>query len=427
MPTTSSSYKSSHGRVRRSNGITASRRSLTRGATGDAALSSRLIMVMAFAVGLIAANLYYSQPLLSEISHSVHASASTIGLTVTVMQIAFAVGLVAVVPAGDVLGRRRLLSMLMVTDACGLMLLAFAPSGPVVIAACLIVGLTNVSAQLIVPIAASLAAPSERGHVTASVISGLLVGILMARTIAGVVASAVGWRALYAGAAIAMLCLLAVLIVSLPTERASTTRIRYTELLRSTWMLFLSNRRLQVRAVFGALGFAAFSAFWTTIALLLTGPQYGFGPGKIGIFALLGVAGAVAAKRTGRLADRGHHRVLTLAAAVSIVLAFGDLALGSRSLPLLILGTVLMDMGVQALHVTNQHLIYEIAPDAPARVNSSYMTVYFVGGAFGSAAGTVAYSLGGWHAVCALGAGLGAMAVLLWVTLDGSRDTRLPQ
>jgi predicted MFS family arabinose efflux permease len=308
--------------------------------------------------------------------------------------------------------------MLMVTDACGLMLLAFASSGPVVIAACLIVGLTNVSAQLIVPIAASLAAPGERGHVTASVISGLLVGILMARTIAGVVASAVGWRALYAGAAIAMLCLLAVLIVSLPTERASTTRIRYAELLRSTWMLFLSNRRLQVRAAFGALGFAAFSAFWTTIALLLTGPHYGFGPGKIGIFALLGVAGALAAKRTGRLADRGHHRIVTLAAAVSIVLAFGALAMGLQSLPLLILGTVLMDTGVQALHVTNQHLIYGIAPDAPARVNSSYMTVYFVGGAFGSAAGTVAYSLGGWHAVCALGAVLGAMAILVWVTLD---------
>jgi predicted MFS family arabinose efflux permease len=418
MPTTSTSSKESHGRVRRSNGITTSRRSSARATSRDEAIPSRLIAVMAFAVGLIAANLYYSQPLLSQIAHSVHASTSTIGLTVTAAQIAFAVGLIAVVPAGDVLGRRRLLSMLMVTDACGLMLLAFASSGPVVIAACLIVGLTNVSAQLIVPIAASLAAPGERGHVTASVISGLLVGILMARTIAGVVASAVGWRALYAGAAIAMLCLLAVLIVSLPTERVSTTRIRYAELLRSTWMLFLSNRRLQVRAAFGALGFAAFSAFWTTIALLLADPHYGFGPGKIGIFALLGVAGALAAKRTGRLADRGHHRTVTLAAAVSIVIGFGALALGVQSLPMLIAGTVLMDMGVQALHVTNQHVIYGIAPDAPARVNSSYMTVYFVGGAFGSAAGTVAYSLGGWQAVCVLGAILGVIALLVWVTLD---------
>jgi predicted MFS family arabinose efflux permease len=418
MPTTSTPYKHSNERVRRSSGITATRRSLAHDTARDQQLSPRLIKIMAFAVGLIAANLYYSQPLFSDIAHSVHASTATIGLTVAVTQIAFALGLVAVVPAGDVLGRRRLLSTLMVTDACGLTLLAIAPSGPVVIAACLIIGLTNVSAQLIVPIAASLAAPSERGHVTASVISGLLVGILMARTIAGLVASAVGWRALYAGAAIAMLCLLVVLIVSLPTERVSTKRTRYRELLRSTWMLFLGNRRLQVRAAFGALGFAAFSAFWTTIALLLTGPHYGFGPGKIGVFALLGVAGALAAKRTGRLADRGKHRTVTLAAAVSIVVGFGALALGLHSLPMLIVGTILMDMGVQALHVTNQHVIYGIAPDAPARVNSSYMTVYFVGGAFGSAAGTVAYSLGGWHAVCALGAVLGAVAVLLWVTLD---------
>jgi predicted MFS family arabinose efflux permease len=390
-------------------------------ASGKPAVSPRLVATLAFAVGLIAANIYYSQPLLRDMATALHTTRATIGLSVTATQIAFAVGLVVVVPAGDLLGRRKLLSGLLVIDAAGLTLLGLAPSAPIAFAACVIVGVANVAAQLIVPLAASMADPAERGRVTASVISGLLTGILLARTVSGLVASVFGWRVLYIAAAVAMIGLLALLLRVLPHQRRAAVKATYRQTLASTWGMFLGSRTLQLRAVYGGLGFAAFSAFWTTVVFLLGDHHYGYGSGVVGLFALLGAAGALAANRTGHVVDRGHQRIVTLCAALLIAASFGVLALGSNILVALILGTVLMDIGVQALHVANQHVIYGLAPDAPSRVNSSYMTVYFIGGAIGSAVGAIAYTSGGWYGVCVFGAALGVIALLLRLVLDSNR------
>jgi predicted MFS family arabinose efflux permease len=274
----------------------------------------------------------------------------------------------------------------------------------------LVIGLGSVAAQILVPLAAELAGAEDRGRVVGQVMSGLLVGILLARTLSGLVAGVTNWRVVYGVAAALVIATALVLARLLPEER-ERPRLHYSELLRSTIALFGSEPVLRRRALFGALGFAGFSVFWTTIAFMLAGPPYHYGDIVIGLFGLVGAAGAVCASFAGRLADRGKAAITTTVFSVAVAASFLPIWLGRHSLGWLIVGIAVLDIGVQGLQVTNQSIIYTLS-DARSRITSTYMVCYFVGGAVGSAVAGDVYGAGGWAAVCWLGAGIGAVATI---------------
>jgi predicted MFS family arabinose efflux permease len=376
------------------------------------ALGRGVVLLLATACGLSVANLYYAQPILHSLAGVFHVTPQVAGLVVTASQIGYAAGLLLVVPLGDLLARRRIVPAMLLLAALALGACAAAGSISVLVAASAIVGTTSVSAQLLVPFAASLAGPQERGRVVGTVMGGLLTGILLARTVSGLIAQATSWRVVYAAAALVMVVSAAVLRRQLPLERERPA-MRYSALLRSTLATITGEALLRRRAVLGALGFAAFSVFWTTVAFLLSAGPFHYGTRVIGLFGLVGAAGALCANLAGRVADRGAVRAATLSFAALMAVSFAVLWLGRTSLVALIAGIVLLDIGVQGLHVTNQSVIYALAPEQRSRINSAYMLIYFAGGAFGSSAGTRVYAAGGWGGVCILGGSIGAGAVLL--------------
>jgi predicted MFS family arabinose efflux permease len=345
------------------------------------------------------------------IARSFHAGSGTAGLIVTLSQIGYAIGLAFLVPLGDLLNRRRLVPTILFGTAAALAASSVAPDIGVLIALALLVGLGSVAAQILVPLAAELAAEGERGKVVGRVMSGLLIGILLARTLSGLVAGATSWRVVYVAAAVLVILLVIALSRSLPADR-ERSKLRYRELLQSTASLFGSEPLLRRRAAFGALSFSAFSVFWTTIAFMLSGPPYHYSNTVIGLFGLVGAAGALCATFAGRLADRGWTSVTTALFSASIAVSFLPIWAGRHSLGWLIVGIALLDVGVQGLQVTNQSLIYTLASNARSRVNSAYMVCYFIGGAAGSAVAGFVYDTGGWIAVCSLGAGIGVIATI---------------
>jgi predicted MFS family arabinose efflux permease len=387
-------------------------------------LSQALIILFAVSCGVSVANLYYAQPVLHDIARSFGTSSGTAGLVVTFAQIGYAAGLALLVPLGDLLARRWLVPTVLLVTAAGLVVSAAAPDIGVLIAVGLVVGAGSVAAQILVPMAASLADEEHRGHVVGVVMSGLLLGILLARTVSGVVAEAASWRVVYVMAAGLTALLAVVLARRLPGEQ-QRPRIGYGTLLRSAARLLVTESLLRRRAFFGALGFAAFSVFWTTMAFLLAGSPYHYGDLTIGLFGLVGAGGALIANVAGRWADRGWTRTTTLVFAGLVAVSFLPLWWGRHSLAMLIVGILLMDVGVQGLQVTNQSLIYRLAPDSRSRVNSAYMVCYFAGGALGSALGSSVYERHHWAGVCLLGGAIGIVATVAAV-VDGFRRTLVP-
>jgi predicted MFS family arabinose efflux permease len=382
-------------------------------------MSQALIVLFAVACGVSVANLYYAQPVLDDIAKSFGTSSGTAGLVVTFAQIGYAVGLALLVPLGDLLTRRWLVPTVLMVTAAGLVVSAAAPDIGVLVAVGLIVGAGSVAAQILVPMAASLADDEHRGHVVGVVMSGLLLGILLARTVSGIVAQASSWRVVYVMAAGMTAVLALVLARRLPGERPRP-RIGYGTLLRSAAKLLATESLLQRRALFGALGFAAFSVFWTTMAFLLAGAPYHYDDLTIGLFGLVGASGALIANFAGRWADRGWTKGTTLVFAGLVAVSFLPLWWGRHDLAMLIVGILLLDVGVQGLQVTNQSLIYRLAPDARSRVNSAYMVCYFAGGAIGSALGSSVYESHRWAGVCVLGGVIGIAATVAAV-VDGIR------
>jgi predicted MFS family arabinose efflux permease len=375
-------------------------------------LTNGLVWLLATACGLSAANLYYAQPLLHAIAGTFHSGPSVTALIVTGSQLGYALGLGLLVPIGDMVARRRLVPAVLAITAVGLVLAGIAPNIEILIAVCVLVGLGSVAAQMLVPLAAELAGGANRGAVVGKVMSGLLIGILLARTLAGLVADVAGWRWVYFAAAGLIVVLAIVLFRRLPDEVRPATH-SYPALLRSVLALFLGERALRERALFGALAFAAFSVFWTTVAFVLAGPPYHYNETVIGLFGLVGAAGAIFANVAGRLADRGRVAHLTTVCAFLLLASFGVLYIGQHALWAMIFGIVLLDVGTQGMQVTNQSVIYRLAPEARSRVNSAYMVVYFIGGAVGSAVAGGVYASEKWAGVCGLGAGIGALALLL--------------
>jgi predicted MFS family arabinose efflux permease len=290
---------------------------------------------------------------------------------------------------------------------------AAAPSLTFLAIAVAVAGLTSTVAQILVPFASTLASDEERGRVVGQVMSGLLSGILLARTFSGLFAAAAGWRVVFWVAAGAMVALAAALWRALP-DLAPASHEPYPRLLISVLTLIRDEPLLRVRMAFGALGFAGFSVLWTTLALLLSGPPFNYGEGVIGLFGLAGLAGAVAAQGAGRAADRGSASIATGACLLAIVAGWALLAAGSRTVVLLIVGIALLDLGIQGQHILNQTIIYGLRPEARSRLTTAYMTFNFACAAIASAAAAAAWSAGHWGAVSALGGGLAVVALVIW-------------
>ena len=389
----------------------------------SAALSRRLVFVLAAATGLTAANLYYAQPLLHTIAARFGTSGGTTGLVVTASQIGYAAGLAFVVPIGDLVDRRRLIMRALAAATVLLLVAAVAPNLWVLICALGLVGLCSVVAQILVPMAAQMASAEARGKVVGTVMTGLLLGILLARTVSGLIAGALGWRAVFVVAAALAAALGVVLGAELPRE-SRRPGLSYGALMRSLVTMAKEQPELRRTAVVGAMVFACFSAFWTTIAFRLSDPPFGYGDAAIGLLGLAGAAGALCATPAGRTSDRGWGRPARMASTATLAASFAVLWFGRSSIVWIVIGVVLLDIGVQGTQVLNQSVIYGLVPSAQSRVNSVYMTTYFVGGALGSAAAGAVYDRGGWGAVCILGASIASLALIL--ATPQTRITRRP-
>lgn len=385
-------------------------------------MSRGLIILFAVATGQAVASNYLAQPLLEAIRRDFGVSTGLAGLTVTVAQLGYAAGLVLLLPLGDLFERRRLITALALINVVVLAAAGLAPTMGLFLAAAALVGVTSVMAQILVPFAASLSPEAERGRVVGIVMSGLLLGILLARTASGLIAQLAGWRAVYGVAAALMAVQMVVLYRGLPTYRQRVA-LSYPRLLASVAAIARAEPVLRWRAVYGALSFAAFSVLWTTLAFLLSGPHYRYGEATIGLFGLVGAAGAAAATLAGRFSDRGWRNRLTGFSSLLILVAFLFVWRGATSLGALLVGIVVLDVGAQALHITNQSEIYRLQPDARSRINAFYMMSCFIGAAAGSASAAFVYGAAGWNGVCALGAGCG-VACLAWWALDLVRGPR---
>jgi predicted MFS family arabinose efflux permease len=375
-------------------------------------ISRTLVLVMAVATGISVASNYYAQPLLPAIRHSIGISSGVAGLVVTVAQLGYAAGLVLILPLGDLLERRRLVVGMSLATAAGLAWFAAAPSAGALLPAAFVVGALSVVAQVLVPFAATLASDADRGRVVGTVMSGLLLGILLARTVAGYLAEAGGWRTIYWVAAGALVAQAVLLRCTLPRYR-EPVRLGYPALLGSVLRLMATEQVLRLRSLYGALSFGCFSVLWTSLAFLLAGSPYHYSTGTIGLFGLAGAAGAATASVAGRLADRGLVRLSTGGSAALLAAGWAALWLGRHSLAALLAGIVVVDIGAQGMHITNQSEVYRLRPEARSRLNSGYMTSYFIGGAIGSAGSAGLYGMAGWWGVSALGSGFAALTVLV--------------
>jgi predicted MFS family arabinose efflux permease len=386
-----------------------------------------LVLLLATACGLSVANTYYVQPLLDAIARELDAGHAATGLLVTVGQLGYAAGLVLLVPLGDLVDRRRLVTGALLVAALGLAAAAVAPGLGALGVALAAVGVTSVVAQILVPFAATLAPEAERGRIVGSVMTGLMVGSLLSRTLAGLVAQAAGWRAMLWLGAVAMLGLAALLWRRLP-HLAPTVSLPYSELLRSVGTLVAREPVLRLRSAYGALAFALMSVFWTTLAFLLASGPYHFGEAAIGVFSLVGIPAAFAAPYVGRFADRGHVRLATGAYLGLVAIGLGLALAGAQHLVALAAAAVLITGAAQALHVTNQSEIYALDASARSRITTAYMTSFFAGGTAGSALAATAYAASGWTAVVALGGAFAAAGVALWLweTLAARRSASPP-
>jgi predicted MFS family arabinose efflux permease len=375
----------------------------------------KLIALLAIGCGATVANLYYAQPLLSAIADQFGLSDGTAGLLVTVSQIAYGLGLVFLAPLSDLVDRRKLVAVLLTITCLASAGAAAAPGFAVLALAIGVASATSVVAQVLLPFASTLAPEHERGQVVGLVMSGLVTGVLLARTLAGLVAGAWSWRTVFGLAAVGMAVLALALWRAMP-ERRSSTDLRYGALLASIGSLIRREPVLRRRMIFGGCGFAGFSLVWTTLTFLLSDPPFEYGESTIGLFGLVGLAGALAAMRMGRLHDRGHGRIATGAVLAAILFSWPVLYFGRASVPAILLGLVLLDFGVQGQNVLSQGAIYALGRETTGRVTTAYVTSNFVGGAIGSAAGAIAWSVDGWLPVCAVGFAIAATALLVWLT-----------
>jgi len=371
--------------------------------------------LFATAAGMSVANVYYAQPLLDAVACDFAIPEAAIGGIVSATQLGCGLALLFVVPLGDLLERRRLMLAQALLLAAILAAVASVNSAPLLLAAMLLTGLFGTAmTQGLIAYAASSAGEHERVRVVGATQGGVFVGLLLARVVAGGIGDVAGWRGVYLCSAGAMLLLAALLWRRLPAVERGATTMSYPALIASMLDLLRRHRVLQVRGVLALLMFAAFNVFWSALVLPLSAEPYAFSHTAIGAFGLVGAAGALAATHAGRLADRGFERQVTLGALLLLLLAWLPLALMPASLWALVIGIVLLDLGGQAIHVTNQGMIFRTGSEAHSRLVGAYMLFYAVGSGLGAMASTQVYAYAGWTGVCLLGAGISLAALLFW-------------
>ncbi len=385
----------------------------------EASISPALTFLLASACGLIAANLYYGQPLAGIIGAELGLSSAATGLIVTLTQIGYGVGLLFVVPLGDLVENRKLVVSAVSMAVLSLVAAAFAPHASPFLFAAFLIGVSSVAVQVIVPYAAHMAPHAIRGRVVGNVMSGLMVGIMLARPVSSLLSEVVSWRGVYLVSALVMAILAVVLFRLLPV-RQPESRLGYGALMASMGKLAVNTPLLQRRAIYHAFMFAAFSLFWTTTPLYLSGPHFNLSQGEIALFALAGAAGAVAAPIAGRVADRGWTYPATFAAMVMVALSFAVTHLapeGSHlALAILVVAAIVLDFGVTTNLVLGQRAIFTLGTEFRSRLNGIYMATFFMGGAIGSAVGGWAYSVGEWSIASWVGFAMPVAALVYFLT-----------
>jgi predicted MFS family arabinose efflux permease len=384
-----------------------------------APMPSALVALFSLCAGVLVANLYYAQPIIELIAPSVGLSAQSASVIVSLTQIGYAVGLFFLVPLADLHENRRLLTISGVAAAISLAGAATASQPGVFLLVSLLLGLSSVSVQILIPLAAHLAPEALRGRTVGTIMGGLLSGILLSRPLSSMLAQYFDWRAVFYIAAAMTLATVAIIATTLP-RRVPEHRATYASLLTSLWHLFTRYAVLRQRALYQGLLFAAFSLFWTAVPMELTS-HYGLSQSQIGIFALVGALGAVAAPIAGRLADAGHTRIASYVAMIAAAVSFiPGMIGGTGGLYLLALTGIVLDFAVQMNMVLGQRAIYALDANSRGRLNALYMTAIFAGGAVGSAVASTLYTQIGWAGVVATGSGL-ALVSLAALTLASRR------
>ncbi|MFI6344928.1 MFS transporter [Streptomyces sp. NPDC050560] len=392
-------------------------------------LTRGLLLLLATATGLSCAGNYFAQPLLDLITRDLGVSATLAGLVVTASQAGYALGLMLLLPLGDVRDRRRLAVGLFLATAAFLALTAASWSGPLLLAGTLLTAVTSVGAQVLVAHATSLSAPADRGRTVGTVMAGIILGGLLARAFSGTLSELGGWRTAYWVDAVLMATMALILSRRLPSPRPTPshgtrktapthgtgTPLRYAPLLRSTLALLRTEPALRRRALLGALSMASYSAQLTGLTFLLTRPPFGWSEAEVGLFGLVGAVGVLTASSAGRLGDRGHVRGVTTAGVALFAGGWLLMLVDTASLAWLAAGVVTLNIAQQCVLGSSQYVIYGLRPDARGRINSAFMTSYFTGGATGSALGSLAWAHGGWGGVCLLGLALSAATAVPWL------------
>lgn len=386
-------------------------------------MPATLVWLLAASCGCIVANIYYVQPLLPDLANAFGLTATKAGALAMITQLGTALGMLCLVPLGDVRERRSLIVGLLLAASVCLAATAMAANFVWLCVAMFAVGVTAATNHIILPMVASLAAPEKRGRAVGIVLGGLLMGILISRTLSGFINAQFGWRAIYWLASITMLTLALVLRARLPLNEPAT-RMAWPKLMGSLYELARKHSQLREAALLGALFFAAFSAFWTTLAFLLAEAPFHYGSSVAGTFGLVGALGAAGAPAVGQLSDKYGPRRTIIVALLATIFSFVILFAFGHTLIGLIVGVLLMDMGVQSGHVANQTRIYGLAADARSRLNTVYMMTYFCGGALGSFAGAACWRAAGWTGVCEFA--IVALLLAMIVFLRGGREAANP-
>lgn len=375
---------------------------------------------MTIATGMVVANIYYNQPLLADISKDLRVSEAQGGMLAMLTQIGYASGMLFTVPLGDMLKRKQLIMFDFFMAIAALLLAALSPTIHLLMIASFLIGAFSVIPQLLIPMAAHLSAPDQRGKTIGFVMSGLLIGILLSRTVSGYVGAHLGWRAMFLIAAALMVILWIALYFLLP-EIYPTYKGSYKELMTSLLVLLQEEPKLRIAAVRGALCYACFSGFWTTLVFLLKEPGINAGSEVAGAFGLVGAFGALAASQMGRLSDKGNSHHLTAYSILLVVISFIVFKFSATSIAGLVLGVIIMDMGVQAAHISNQAVIFALRPEARNRVNTVYMVTYFVGGSIGTLLASHAWYLYKWNGVVIMGVILSVLALVIHLVFGKSQ------
>lgn len=382
-----------------------------------------LIWLFSIASGLSVANVYYAQPLLDALAGEFGISHAAVGGVVTATQLGCALALLFVVPLGDNVDRKRLMAIQLLALVAALISVGIAQTSSTLLAGMLATGMLGTAmTQGLIAYAASAASPHEQGRVIGAAQGGVFIGLLLARVFSGGISDIAGWRGVYLCAAVLMVIIAFPLWWKLPRLPDVPTVMSYPQLIGSMLTLLRKEKVLQVRGILALLMFAAFNIFWSALVLPLSSPPYNFSHTAIGAFGLAGVVGALAATRAGQWADRGYARNTSAAALVILLLAWWPLSLMDRSLGILLIGIVLLDLGGQALHVTNQSLIFRTRPEAHSRLVGLYMLFYATGSGFGAIGTTITYAAVGWQGVCLLGGTVSLLALLFWWITQKSVD-----